>query len=432
MKLTSNITTVKLYFALAVFVAWVILLGPAIVRAQSGNTIYGCYNKSDGTLRRVNSGADCKNSEIPISWNSQGPQGVQGPQGPQGPKGDTGARGSQGPKGDTGATGAQGSKGDTGATGVQGPKGDSGAQGPKGDKGDAGQSVTGVDIPAGANCANGGVMYTSADGNHFVCNGVQGPKGDTGAQGASGSSSGFGAGLFGDGSDGDVTIAGATTLTRDMYYHNLTINAGQTLNPGGFRIFVSGTLTFDAGGGASIARNGIDGCSGTGCPSGALLPGTLGGTTGAGSNRNSLGGSGGPGTGTFGDTEIPPTASAGGHGVFRSATQALGGRSLDGTLVNGGGDGGGGGDGTLFVGGGGGGAGVVVVAARTIVFTGSSAVITAAGGTGASIGGGGGGGGVVVVITTVPQPPGLTLSAIGGGGSGGGANGSPGFTVWLN
>jgi len=31
--------------------------------------------------------------------------------------------------------------------------------------------------------------------------------------------------LFGDGSDGDVTITGDTTLTRDMYYHNLTINA---------------------------------------------------------------------------------------------------------------------------------------------------------------------------------------------------------------
>ena len=29
-----------------------------------------------------------------------------------------------------------------------------------------------------ANCANGGVMYTSADGIHFVCNGPQGPKGD--------------------------------------------------------------------------------------------------------------------------------------------------------------------------------------------------------------------------------------------------------------
>ena len=42
--------------------------------------------------------------------------------------------------------------------------------------------------------------------------------------------------LYGDGSDGDVTITGDTTLNRDTYYHNLTINPGTTLNPGGFRI----------------------------------------------------------------------------------------------------------------------------------------------------------------------------------------------------
>ena len=49
--------------------------------------------------------------------------------------------------------------------------------------------------------------------------------------------------MFGDGSDGDVTITTATTLTRDMYYHNLTISDFMSLNPGGYRIFVSGTLT---------------------------------------------------------------------------------------------------------------------------------------------------------------------------------------------
>ena len=35
-----------------------------------------------------------------------------------------------------------------------------------------------------------------------------------------------GLGTFGDGSDGDVTISGNTTLTTDMYYGNLTIDSG--------------------------------------------------------------------------------------------------------------------------------------------------------------------------------------------------------------
>ena len=36
--------------------------------------------------------------------------------------------------------------------------------------------------------------------------------------------------FFGDGSDKDVTISEVTLLNRDMYYHNLTIAAGKTLN----------------------------------------------------------------------------------------------------------------------------------------------------------------------------------------------------------
>src|SRR2546426_12736233 len=67
-----------------------------------------------------------------------------------------------------------------------------------------------------------------------------------------------GIGLFGDGSDGDVTITKtkSTFLTRDMYYNNLTIESGQTLNPNGFRVFVSGTLTLEDG--ARISRDGND------------------------------------------------------------------------------------------------------------------------------------------------------------------------------
>jgi hypothetical protein len=310
----------------------------------------------------------------------KGPKGDTGPQGSQGAPGPGGPAGPQGSKGDPGAPGPQGPKGDTGATGAQGPKGDTGAQGPKGDTGSQGP---------------------------------QGPQGETGI-GVNG--------LFGDGSDGDVTIASATTLTRDMYYPNLTISDSQTLNPGGFRVFVSGTLTL--GDSASIARDGNAGSESSG--GAALAAGTLGGSgkggfSGAGdAEANSLGGGG---SGGEGGVATPPAVSAGGRGVFRSALQALSGRSLDGAVVNGGGGGGG-----SFAGfNGGGGGGVVVVATRAVVLSSGAATITAKGGGGS--GGGGGGGGVVVVITTTPQPAGLTLNASGGAGGG---IGSAGFTAWLN
>ncbi len=50
--------------------------------------------------------------------------------------------------------------------------------------------------------------------------------------------------IFGEGTDSDVTIAsGTTTLTKDMYYNNLTVNSGATLFTNGFRVFVKGTFT---------------------------------------------------------------------------------------------------------------------------------------------------------------------------------------------
>src|SRR5258706_3464474 len=58
--------------------------------------IQACYNDTNGGLRRVNSPADCKNHETPISWNTAGPAGPQGPAGRQGP---TGAQGPAGPGG---------------------------------------------------------------------------------------------------------------------------------------------------------------------------------------------------------------------------------------------------------------------------------------------------------------------------------------------
>jgi hypothetical protein len=62
---------------------------------------------------------------------------------------------------------------------------------------------------------------------------------------ASGQPIGFSnaAGVFGDGSDGNLTISsGVTSLTRDMYYNNVTISGSAQINTNGFRLFVAGTL----------------------------------------------------------------------------------------------------------------------------------------------------------------------------------------------
>lgn len=67
--------------------------------------------------------------------------------------------------------------------------------------------------------------------------------------------------IFGDGSDGDVTISADTSLSSDMFYNNLTINTTKTLNPNGYRVFVKGTLTINGTG--AIARNGNNGTNGT-------------------------------------------------------------------------------------------------------------------------------------------------------------------------
>lgn len=109
--------------------------------------------------------------------------------------------------------------------------------------------------------------------------------------------------VFGDGSDGDITISSNTTLTRDMFYNSLTISNGVILNTGGYRIFVRETLTNNG----TIERNGNNGTNGVastgtaGVGGAALAAGSLGGS-GAGGNgvccgvdRDASGGGGGGG-----------------------------------------------------------------------------------------------------------------------------------------
>ena len=49
--------------------------------------------------------------------------------------------------------------------------------------------------------------------------------------------------IYGSGMDGNVQITSNTTLTRDMYYNNLQIDAGIVLNTAGYRVFVRNRLT---------------------------------------------------------------------------------------------------------------------------------------------------------------------------------------------
>ena len=97
--------------------------------------------------------------------------------------------------------------------------------------------------------------------------------------------------MYGDGSDGDVTIAGTVTLTRDMYYNNLVIPTATILDPAGYRFFVKGTMS----GTGTIRRNGNAGGNAT----------TTGGTAGATLAQGSL------------NAEI--AAVAGGNGVSSSS-----------------------------------------------------------------------------------------------------------------
>lgn len=71
--------------------------------------------------------------------------------------------------------------------------------------------------------------------------------------------SGLGFSFGGDGSDGTVVQNTSTTLTRDMYYTNLTVSTSTVVNTGGFRIFVSNALVVNG----TIQRNGNNGGNAT-------------------------------------------------------------------------------------------------------------------------------------------------------------------------
>lgn len=238
--------------------------------------------------------------------------------------------------------------------------------------------------------------------------------------------------IVGDGSDGNVTISGATSLTADMFYNDLTVN--DTLTTDGFRIFVKGAFT----GSGTIACNGSVGTVGNNSVfQGGTNPGGAGGASGDDGGTLDSGVDGAAG-GTGGDYGA---SAAGGVGVTGiAATYSFDGNN--GTAGGRGGDAGtnGGGLGAAASTGGTRTLGAILpddilIAPYNILSTGGADVIQgnagAAGGSGgggigagnysgASGGGGGGCGGTIFISAKTVTFDG-TFSTTGGTGGAGGA-----------
>ena len=261
-----------------------------------------------------------------------------------------------------------------------------------------------------------------------------------------------GLGIYGDGSDGNVTISGGTTtLSRDMFYDTLTIEASGVLKPGRYRVFAKtainnsgsindnsnsasgstqgGALTATILGGAQAGRAGSTG-AGT---AGANITNTFGGAGGA-------GGAGSGGAGGAGGTATVPGAS---FGHIRTVPQAVVGALIYASgqtqYTAGVGGGSGGGNGGSTGGGGGGGGGNMVLVAKAITNSGTISALGGNGDAGLSSncgGGGGGGGGVIITVSgsytgTAPSVAGGTGGASGGGTGVAGSAGSTGTLIQL-
>ena len=246
--------------------------------------------------------------------------------------------------------------------------------------------------------------------------------------------------IFGNGSDGDVTLSGTTTLSRDMYYDNLTINASITVNTAGYRIFVRNTLDISAGSGVVMRNNGSDGGNGT-APTNETNGGDGAvGTAGPASATGSLLGGPAGGVGGLGNTGQTQSVAAGAGGAgginnitncVRTYTASNGARGGTGSL-----DGGSAGSATATstagVSGGSAGTNLIsitnadltfIIAMRDFFSTGSGAPALYPA-TGAAGGGGGSGGGYVIT-------GGPTYNQGGHGGFGGGGGGSGGHVMLL-
>jgi hypothetical protein len=133
---------------------------------------------------------------------------------------------------------------------------------------------------------------------------------------------------FGNGSDGNVTISSGTiTMTRDMYYNNLTINGTGQLATNNYRLFISGTLDVSGAGTGAINNNGTSASPTTG--SGQTNTAQLSQSVGGGLQG---GGSGGGTTNAVGSVGNNGASYTGpGNGGLGGSGGALAGGGLSGT-----------------------------------------------------------------------------------------------------
>ena len=193
--------------------------------------------------------------------------------------------------------------------------------------------------------------------------------------------------VYGTGADGDATLDGSTTvlsmapsssvysMTQDLYFNDLTINANVRLAPNGYRIFVKGTLKF-------VGTNSTIGYTAGFSTSGSIMQGGAASTA----VTHSLGGS------ATGFTATAPTAAMGGANYFKVPAQAITGYSVTAS------------GGPTFLRGGAGGAsqaggGIVIIAARYISGPASGTAYIKAPGTAPA------GGGVILIVSSAEALP---------------------------
>lgn len=227
--------------------------------------------------------------------------------------------------------------------------------------------------------------------------------------------------LASDGGDGDVTISGGTTtLSRDMYYNNLTVDGTGILITRGWRVYAR-KVTVAVGGLIHCDGNNAAGATAGAAFAAGSLQGNLAGAaggTGVGANSANVascylprsgtlgstfrGGAGGAGTpnagGIAGTVAVPALSRQPRAGVLNA--QSSNSNSF-GTPTPGTGGGAGGGDGANSGGGGGACGGIGFICAGEVI---NGGTIRAKGGDGGTppagnCGGGGGGGGGVWEIT---------------------------------
>ena len=193
--------------------------------------------------------------------------------------------------------------------------------------------------------------------------------------------------VYGTGADGDAVLDGTTvilgmtpsasvySMTRDMYFNDLTINTSCRLQPNGWRIFVKGTLKF-MGTNATVGYTTGYATSGSIKQGGGLLEAVT----------HSLGGA------ATGYLATLPTAALGGANYFKVPSQAITGYSITAS------------GGPVFLRGGAGGigqlgGGIVILAARYISGPASGTAYIKAPATAPA------GGGVILVVSSAQALP---------------------------